>query len=103
MDAARKASLMRYCRIDELADGEEQLLEGMYQDAVGYLTGAGIAVPDSGTARGAQFDQMVNALVLDSWDNRGSQTAGYSLMENPAFRRRMTQLKLTQPVLDAEA
>lgn len=103
MDAARKASLMRYCRIDELADGEEQLLEGMYRDAVGYLMSAGIAVPDSGTTREAQFDQLVNALVLDSWDNRGSQTAGYALMENPAFRRRMTQLKLTEPILSAEA
>ena len=30
---ARRAALMAYCRIDELADGEAALLESRYEDA----------------------------------------------------------------------
>lgn len=30
----------------------------------------GVAVPDSGTARAAQYDLCVNYLVLDSWEHR---------------------------------
>lgn len=97
MEEARKTRLVTYCRIDELTPEDEVVLEGMYQDAVAYLAGAGVSVPKSGTPRAAQFDARVDELVLDAWDNRGTQTAGYSLMENPAFRRKLNQLKLTEP------
>ena len=95
---ARRAALMAYCRIDELVDGEAALLESMYFDAVDYLAGAGVSAPTEGSGRAAQYDQCVNALVLDAWDHRGTQTAGQALVENPAFRRRLNQLKLTEPV-----
>ena len=98
LTAKRKAALMAYCRIDELADGEEALLESLYEDAAAYLAEAGVSEPDAGTGRAAQYDQCVNALVLDAWDHRGTQTAGQALVENPAFRRRLNQLKLTEPV-----
>lgn len=98
MDDARRAGLLAYCRIDELAPGEDVILEGMYLDAVAYLTQAGVEEPAAGTPRAAQYDLLVNAMVLDSWDNRGSQSAGVNLTENPAFRRRLTQMKLTGPV-----
>lgn len=97
MEEARKTRLVTYCRIDELTPEDEVVLEGMYQDAVAYLAGAGVRVPEAGTPRSAQFDARVDELVLDAWDNRGTQTAGYSLMENPAFRRKLNQLKLTEP------
>ena len=98
---ARRAALMAYCRIDELVDGEAALLESLYEDATAYLAEAGVSEPDAGTGRAAQYDQCVNALVLDAWDHRGSQTAGQALVENPAFRRRLNQLKLTEPVPDS--
>lgn len=94
----RKTSLMAYCRIDELGPGEDQLLEDMYYDAVSYMAGAGVAEPPVCSARRAQYDMCVNALVLDTWDNRGSQFAGYSVAENPAWQRKKNQLKLTEPV-----
>ena len=94
----RKAALVAYCRIDELPEEDAALLESMYVDAVAYMSGAGVSVPKSGTDREAQYDQCVNALVLDAWDHRGTQTAGQALVENPAFRRRLNQLKLTEPV-----
>ena len=94
----RMDALMAYCRLDELAPGEDGILGDMYLDAVAQLNQAGVSVPPAGTGRAAQFDMLVNALVLDAWDNRGTQTAGAALAENPAFRRRLNQLKQTEPV-----
>ena len=98
---ARRAALLAYCRIDELEDDEAALLDSLYEDATAYLAEAGVSEPDAGTGRAAQYDQCINALVLDAWDHRGSQTAGQALVENPAFRRRLNQLKLTEPVPDS--
>lgn len=94
----RKAALLAYCRIDDVTEYDLSLLQSLYSDAVAYMGGAGVSVPKSGTDREAQYDQCVNALVLDAWDHRGTQTAGQALVENPAFRRRLNQLKLTEPV-----
>lgn len=98
LDDVRRASLMAYCRIDDLAAGERVLLESMYDDAVAYMAEAGVKQPAGNTQRSAQYEQCVNALVLDAWDHRGTQTDGQALVENPAFRRRLNQLKLTEPV-----
>lgn len=99
MDAARMNSLLTYCRIDEPSAGEQVLLEGMLDSATAYIAQAGVKVPESGTARRAQYDQLVNAMVFDAWENRGSQAAGAVLTDNPAFRRQLNQLKLTEPVV----
>ena len=95
----RKAALLAYCRIDEVTEADIALLKSLYSDAVAYMGGAGVSVPTSGTDREAQYDQCVNALVLDAWAHRGTQTTGQALVENPAFRRRLNQLKLTEPVV----
>lgn len=93
----RRAALLAYCRLDELTAEDETLLEALYEDAVSYMTQAGVAEPVSGP-RLAQYNTCVSALVLDAWDHRGSQTGDKALVENPAFRRRLNQLKLTEPV-----
>lgn len=99
MDDARMARLMAYCRIDEPGADEEDLLRAMAATAEGYLMAAGIDEPAPGDPRKPVYESVVNALVLDDWDNRGSQTAGYTISENPAFRRKLNQLKLTVPIL----
>lgn len=99
---ARKSALMAYCRIDDLTAEDEILLKREFHKAIAYLAGAGVSVPAEGTARLEQFDAIVDALVLDAWDNRGTQTAGYTLAENPAFRRDLNQLKQTEPVSDLD-
>ena len=96
----RRAALMTYCRLDELTTDEEALLESCYEDAVGYMATAGVAEPMGGPRR-AQYEQCVNALVLDAWDHRGTQTGDKALVDNPAFRRRMNQLKLSEPPVSA--
>lgn len=95
----RKASLLAYCKLTELADDPEvQLLIPMlYDAAVGYMDGAGISVPESGTTRAAQYDLCVNALVLDGWERREVSITGTSMTQNPAFRWQINQLKLTNP------
>ena len=92
-----KAQVMAYCRIDALEEGEELLLRGMYDAAVSYMDQAGVQEPREETTRRAQYDLCVNALVLDAYDRRGAQTEG-SVGDNPALRRMLSQLKLSEPV-----
>ena len=101
LSAERMERLKLYCRMDDLVDGEELLLESMYEAAVAYMADAGVAVPKD-AARLAQFDLCVDALVLDAWDSRGTHVMGQALAENPAFRRRLNQLKLTEPVSESD-
>ena len=91
----RKAALLAYCRIDALEEGEESLLQALHDAAVSYMEQAGVSEPAEGTARRAQYDLCVNALVLDAYDQRGSQT-DKSMGDNPTLRRMITQLKLTE-------
>lgn len=103
MTDERKAALMAYCRIDELDPTEEPLLTALYDSAVSYMEQAGITQPETGSARCAQYDFVVNAMVLDGWDNRGGHITGAQLVENPMFRRMLNQLKLTEAVPDEGA
>lgn len=100
MTEDRRAALLAYCRIDELAPEEEPVFEGMYQAAVSYMDQAGISEPEDGSARKGQYDLCVNAMVLDAWDRRGTTFGGlssYAAVDNPSFRRILNQLKLTEP------
>lgn len=96
------AALMAYCRIDadNLGPGDVVLLTEMYHAAVSYMDEAGVAEPEKGTVRRAKYDLCVNAMVLDAWDKRGTALGGlssYTITENPSFRQKLNQLKLTEP------
>ena len=97
MTEERRASLLAYCRIEEPTEEELLTLETLYEAAVGYLEGAGVSLPPEGTARRAQYDLCVNFMVLRDFDLRDAEVSG-TIQENPAFRRLITQLKLTEPV-----
>ena len=99
MDAARLVLLAAYCKIDLSIPEDALLAERMYWSAVGYMEGAGVALPPAGTPRRAQYDQVVDAMVLDAWDNRGSQALVNPPSENPSFRSLMNQLKHVKPVV----
>ena len=96
----RRASLLAYCRIEEPTAQELLTLESLYDAAVGYLEGAGISQPAPGTPRGAQYDLAVNFMVLRDFDLRDAEVTG-TIQDNPAFRRLITQLKLTEPSEEA--
>lgn len=94
---ARKVTLLAFCRLDGLSPEEEGLLAVLYDAAVGYMTQAGVREPPGDTPRRAQYDLCVNYLVLDGWDRRDVSFVGTSSTENPAFRRLLNQMKLTEP------
>ena len=99
MPEERRLAIMAYCRINEedLEPGEMFLLDAMCEAAVGYMAQAGISEPEAGTPRRAQYDLCVNYLVLDGWDRRDASFVGTSSTENPEFRRKLNQLKFTEP------
>ena len=92
------AGLLAYCRIDEPDETELALLDTLYDAAVGYLDHAGVSQPQAGTPRAAQYELAINSLVLDAYDRREATTSG-ALSDNPAFRRLIVQLKLTEPAV----
>lgn len=96
MDETFRAELMAYCRLDELDPSEYDLLDELYQDAVSLLEDAGVSEPTADTPRRCKYDHCIKAIVLDSYDNRGTTSAS-AVADNPAFRRRINQLKLTEP------
>ena len=95
----RKAVLLAYCRIDALEPGEDTLMETLYSAAVAYMDQAGVSEPKEGTPRRAQYDLAVNYLVLNAYDQRDTVITGTIVADNPAFRRLLNQLKLTEPVV----
>ena len=97
MDAARKSTLMAYCRIDTLSPDDDLLLESFYTAALSYMEEAGAILPETGTPLRAQYDLCVNAMVLQDWDTRGAGIVGADVKDNPAFRRRLNQLKHRAP------
>lgn len=94
----RKAALLAYCKLAELADDPEvaALIPAFYEAAVGYMDGAGVAEPQEGTSRRAQYDLCVNAMVLDNWEHRDLKELASQVGENVVFRRILNQLKLTE-------
>ena len=94
----RLDSLLAYCKLSELADDPEVqlLIPALYSSAVGYMTNAGIAQPEPDTPRAAQYDLAVNYLVLDAYERRETAMVATVVADNPAFRRLINQLKLTE-------
>ena len=92
----RRTALLAYCRIEDPTQEELLTLEGLYDAAVGYLEQAGVAQPQEGTPRRAQYDLCVSFMVLRDFDQRDAQVSG-TVTDNPAFRRLLNQLKLTEP------
>ena len=97
-----KAQVLAYCRIEDPTAEELLTLEGLYDAAVGYLAQAGVAQPEEGTPRRAQYDLAVNFMVLRDFDLRDATITGTIVADNPAFRRLITQLKLTEPVSNSD-
>ena len=102
LSEARRASLLAYCRVEDPTEEELLTLEGLYDAAVGYLAQAGVAQPEEGTPRRAQYDLAVNFMVLRDFDLRDATITGTIVADNPAFRRLITQLKLTEPAAGAD-
>ena len=65
-------------------------------DTLGPMTVAWVTRPAPESKRHGLWLGVILAETLDRYDNRGGQAAG-QLRDNPAHRRALTQLKLTEP------
>lgn len=94
----RKPLLLAYCRLAELEDDPEvaALLPVLHDSAVAYLENAGVREPEYGTPRASQYDLVVCRMVLDAWERRETSIVAAVVADNPAFRRMINQLKLTE-------
>lgn len=99
MSEERRDRLLAYCRIEEPTPEELATLEVLYDAAVGYLEGAGVSQPPAGTNREAQYELCVNFMVLRDFDLRDATITGTIVADNPAFRKLITQLKLSEPIV----
>lgn len=95
----RRRGLLVYCRAEDFAgdDDVDALISTCYAAAVGYMEQAGVSKPKDGTFRRSMYDLCVNHMVLDAYDRRDATLTGSAATENPAFRRMLNQLKLTEP------
>ena len=83
-----------YCHVE--ADDAELLDELK----AGFQTLEEKVEPQDGSPRYAKYLQCVKYLALDLYDRRDAAVEG-ALSDNPAFRRLINQLKLTEPVPDS--
>lgn len=90
------ADIAAYCKVD----ANDAELPGFVATAAAYLADAGVLVPQDGSLRYAKYLQCVKYLALDLYDRRDTAVEG-ALSDNPAFRRLINQLKLTEPVPDS--
>ena len=95
---AIKRSILAYCRLDLNPDEEDDFADCV-MGAVSYLAEAGVAYPAEATERWHAYMRCLKAMVLDDWDHRGAQSSGQAPVENPAFRRRLNQLKMSEPTV----
>lgn len=61
-----------------------------------YLSQAGVSLPGGDDLRRNLYDLVCHAMALDAYDHRGTELET-TVTENPAIRRMLNQLKLTEP------
>lgn len=88
------AAAKAYMRAD--GDEDDAVVTQCVIAARDYMTTAGVALPPSGTSRRASYDICAHRMALDDYDERRG-IVHERAEENPAFRRRLNQLKLTEP------
>lgn len=92
------SNVLAYCQEPEPDEGDLMVLNQAWDSAKSYLEGAGVTQPPgSNTARTALWLSVMCAMVLDEYDQRGGQFTEGKLQDNPVFRRKLNQLKLTEP------
>lgn len=85
--------VLAYLREPAPSDGDLRDIHGAWDAAAAYLSGAGVAEPERQDRRWPLWLQVMEALTLDSYDQRGAQFERGQLQENQAVRRMLNQLK----------
>lgn len=91
----RLDQVLAYCAIASPDANDRLILDDAWDAAAAYLAGAGITEPPENDPRQPLWFNIMKALTLDNYDQRGAQFEQGKLADNPAFRRQLTQLKLS--------
>ena len=98
-----KTQVLAYCREPEPDADDLTVLNQAWDSAAAYLEGAGVTQPPAeNAARTALWLSVMCAMVLDEYDQRGGQFTEGKLQDNAVFRRKLNQLKQTEPPLSEE-
>lgn len=88
-----------YCQEPEPDEADLLALHQAWDSSAAYLEGAGVSRPPvENVARTALWLGVMLPMVLDEYDQRGAQFEQGKLQDNPVFRRKLVQLKLTEPL-----
>ena len=88
-----------YCQEPEPDEADLLALHQAWDSSAAYLEGAGVSQPPvENVARTALWLGVMLPMVLDEYDQRGAQFEQGKLQDNPDFRRKLVQLKLTEPL-----
>ena len=91
-----RGRVLAYCQEPEPEEADLLVLDQAWDSAESYLKGAGVTRPGPENAgRLALWLSVMLAMVLDEYDQRGAQFDAGKLQDNPVFRRKLTQLKLS--------
>lgn len=94
-----RGRVLAYCQEPEPEEADLLVLDQAWDSAESYLKGAGVTCPGPENAgRLALWLSVMLAMVLDEYDQRGAQFDAGKLQDNPAFRRKLTQLKLSEGI-----
>ena len=95
------AAVMAYCGVvgpDDPAvpaPADRVCLDIAWDAAAAYLLEAGVAEPPEEEPRHALWLEVMLAMTLDGFDQRGGQFDAGKLEDNPVFRRKLVQLKVS--------
>lgn len=98
-----KPLVLAYCQEPEPDEADLLALNQAWDSAEAYLEGAGVTRPAPENAkRLSLWLGVMLPMALDEYDQRGAQFDAGKLQDNAVFRRKLNQLKQTEPPLSEE-
>ena len=86
-------NVQAYCMEPAPGTSDLLMLHQAWDAAVAYLLGAGVSEPEDTDPTWPLWLQVICALTLDIYDQRGAQFDAGKLADNPTWQRRKNQLK----------
>ena len=87
------ANVQAYCQEPAPSEMDLLTLHQCWDAAAGYLAGAGVREPEKADPSWSVWLQVMCALTLDGYDQRGAQFDQGKLQDNPAWQKMKNQLK----------
>ena len=86
-------NVQAYCQEPAPDEADLLMMHQAWDAAAAYLAGAGIQQPERTSIVWPSWLQVMCAMTLDGYDQRGAQFDQGKLQDNPSFQRMKNQLK----------